>query len=51
MLQVDKDGRLPAAALSPETKVAESEVGRRARGLRTEKAGKTLKDSERVTGI
>ena len=51
MLQVDKDGRLPAAALSPETKEAESEVGRRARGLRTEKAGKTLKDSERVTGI
>ena len=27
MLQVDKDGRLPAAALSPETKEAESEGG------------------------
>lgn len=25
--------------------------GRRARGLRTEKIGKTFKDSERVTGI
>lgn len=25
--------------------------GRRARGLRTEKVGKILKDSERVTGI
>ena len=24
---MDKDGRLPAAALSPETKEAESEVG------------------------